>query len=210
MRASGLLFRLFLLASVTMGLSSCAGSPGKCASASPDTPSLLPPAVTTAAMVITPELLRTRIAKLASDEFAGRGPATEGDRAARAYLAAELAALGVEPGRGRDGWEQDVDLVGVKAAMPASWTFERGGQHIALAWWDQYIAASGVQTNQGNVDRAEVVFVGYGIQAPEYGWDDFKGRDVRGKVLLMMNNDPDWDPSLFAGTTRLFYGRWTY
>src|SRR5262249_43087480 len=54
------------------------------------------------------------------------------------------------------------------------------------------------------------VFVGYGIQAPEFGWDDFKGQDLRGKVLLMMNNDPDWDPELFAGKTRLYYGRWMY
>ena len=54
------------------------------------------------------------------------------------------------------------------------------------------------------------MFVGYGIQAPEYGWDDFKGQDLKGKVLLMLNNDPDWDPALFAGNTRLYYGRWVY
>ena len=57
---------------------------------------------------------------------------------------------------------------------------------------------------------AEIVFVGYGIQAPEYDWDDFKGQDLRGKVLIIMNNDPDWDPELFGGETRLWYGRWDY
>ena len=63
---------------------------------------------------------------------------------------------------------------------------------------------------RAEIAGAEVVFVGYGIQAPEYDWDDFKGADLRGKVLLMLNNDPDWDPALFAGKTRLYYGRWTY
>jgi Zn-dependent M28 family amino/carboxypeptidase len=67
-----------------------------------------------------------------------------------------------------------------------------------------------VQQDRGSIKNAEVVFVGYGIQAPEYGWDDFKGQDLKGKVLLMLNSDPDWDPNLFAGNTRLYYGRWTY
>jgi Zn-dependent M28 family amino/carboxypeptidase len=73
-----------------------------------------------------------------------------------------------------------------------------------------FVAASGVQAPRASLADAEVVFVGYGIEAPEYNWDDFKGVDVRGKVLLVLNNDPDWDPELFAGTERLFYGRWVY
>jgi Zn-dependent M28 family amino/carboxypeptidase len=72
------------------------------------------------------------------------------------------------------------------------------------------MAGSGVTTDKGEIKNAEVVFVGYGIQAPEFGWDDYKGKDLKGKVLLMLNNDPDWDPALFAGTTRLWYGRWDY
>jgi Zn-dependent M28 family amino/carboxypeptidase len=94
--------------------------------------------------------------------------------------------------------------------MPKQWTFSRGGKSAAFDWWNDYIAASGVQSERGSIKNAEVVFVGYGIQAPEYGWDDFKGQDLKGKVLLMLNNDPDWDPSLFAGDTRLYYGRWVY
>ncbi len=94
--------------------------------------------------------------------------------------------------------------------MPKQWTFSKGGKRASFKWWDQYIAGSGVQTEKGSIKNAEVVFVGYGIQAPEYGWDDFKGQDLKGKVLLMLNNDPDWDPNLFAGNTRLYYGRWTY
>jgi Zn-dependent M28 family amino/carboxypeptidase len=169
-----------------------------------------PPEVELAAKEITPDLLRAQITQISSDAFAGRGPATAGDRAARAYLVEQLTSLGLEPGLGRQGWEQPVDLVSVTTTMPNAWTFERGDKRLSLSWSDQYIAGSGVQSASGVIDRAEVVFVGYGIEAPEYGWDDFKGRDLRGKVLLMLNNDPDWDPALFGGTTRLYYGRWTY
>jgi Zn-dependent M28 family amino/carboxypeptidase len=164
-----------------------------------------------AGKAITGDGLRDQIAKISSDEFEGRGPTTRGDVATRAYLVEQLKALGYEPGGGSaDAWQQPFDLVGVKADMPATWTFSRKGKSVAMKWWDQYIAGSGVQAAQGAVKNAEVVFVGYGIQAPEYGWDDFKGKDLKGKVLLMLNNDPDWDPAIFAGTTRLYYGRWTY
>ncbi|MBK7540223.1 MAG: M20/M25/M40 family metallo-hydrolase [Myxococcales bacterium] len=163
-----------------------------------------------AAAAITPEFLREQIAKLGSDELEGRGPTTRGDVAARGYLASQLAAYGYEPGGQGGSWEQSFDLVGVTAAMPKTWAFARGGKKLSLAWWDQYIAGSGVQAERGSVKNAEVVFVGYGITAPEYGWDDFKGQDVRGKVLLMLNSDPDWDPALFAGSSRLYYGRWSY
>ena len=73
-----------------------------------------------------------------------------------------------------------------------------------------YIAVSGLQQEQVNLSNAQLVFVGYGIQAPEYRWDDFKGVNLTGKILVMMNNDPDWDPNLFAGKRRLYYGRWDY
>jgi hypothetical protein len=166
-------------------------------------------AVDAAGKAITADVLRDHITKVASDEFEGRGPTTRGDQAMRAYLVEQLKALGYEPGNG-EAWEQPVELVGLKAAMPVRWTFTRAGKSLSLAWWDQYIAGSGVQTPRGGIKNAELVFVGYGIQAPEYGWDDFKGKDLKGKVLVMLNNDPDWDPALFAGTTRQYYGRWGY
>src|SRR5690606_40328994 len=81
---------------------------------------------------------------------------------------------------------------------------------VTLKQWDQFIASSGVQQEQASIEDAELVFVGYGIQAPEYEWDDFKGQDLKGKVLVILNNDPAWDPDLFAGETRLWYGRWDY
>ncbi len=164
----------------------------------------------TAAEQISADYLRTRIAEFSADDMEGRGPATPGDEKARDYLVRQLKEIGFEPG-GRDGsWQQPFDVVGVTAKMPSKWTFQRGGKSLSLDWWDEYIAASGVQDERAAIKNAEVVFVGYGIQAPEYGWDDFKGQDLKGKVLLMLNNDPDWDPNLFAGNARLYYGRWTY
>jgi Zn-dependent M28 family amino/carboxypeptidase len=164
--------------------------------------------VQAAAAHITADYLRERIAEFSADEFEGRAPATPGDAKARAYLTEQLEAIGFEPLNG--AWEQPFDVVGVTAKMPKVWTFERNGKRLAFEWWNDYIAGSGTQRERGSIENAEVVFVGYGIQAPEYEWDDFKGQDLKGKVLLMLNNDPDWDPNLFAGDTRLYYGRWTY
>jgi Zn-dependent M28 family amino/carboxypeptidase len=147
---------------------------------------------------------------LADDLLEGRGPATRGDRLSRLYLASLLEGMGYEPGGPGRSWEQPFELVGVKAKMPDAWSFRAGGKTVDLRRWDDYIATSGVQREKAAIEGAELVFVGYGIQAPEYRWDDYKGADLKGKVLVMMNNDPDWDPNLFAGKTRLYYGRWTY
>jgi Zn-dependent M28 family amino/carboxypeptidase len=159
---------------------------------------------------ITAATLRAPIRILASDEFEGRGPATRGDALTRLYLSTELETLGLQPGGVNGSWEQPFDIVGVKAKLPASWEFTGKSGSVALKYGDDYIAGSGVQTPTGAIENAPLVFVGYGIEAPEYQWNDFKGVDVKGKVLVMLNNDPDWDPKLFAGKTRLYYGRWTY
>src|SRR6185369_16124313 len=171
----------------------------------------IPPAVADSAKAhLTRDTLRAPIRILASDEFEGRGPATRGDSLARLYLSTELETLGLKPGGEAGGWEQAFDIVGVKAKLPASWDFKSKGGNVSLRLGDDYIAGSGVQTPTAAIDDAQLVFVGYGIEAPEYQWNDFKGVDVKGKVLVMLNNDPYWDPKLFAGTTRLYYGRWTY
>lgn len=189
----------------------CQGAPTAASPAAtrPVASTVSPSTLADGASVIGAEGLREHVARLSSDELEGRGPGSAGDVRTRAYLKEQLAQLGAAPGLG-ESWEQPVELVGVTAAMPEAWTFTRAGQTLSLAWWDQYIAGSGVQAATGGFESAEVVFVGYGIEAPEFGWDDFKGQDVRGKVLLMLNDDPDWDPALFAGTTRLYYGRWSY
>ena len=168
------------------------------------------PTAEEAAKQITGDYMRGIVVEISDDRYEGRGPGSRGDEMARKYLVERMQELGLEPG-GEDGsWEQPFDLVGVNAAQPESWTFDGHGKSMTLKQWDQFIVGSGIQEERSEFSNAEVVFVGYGIQAPEYDWDDYKGADLKGKVLLMMNNDPDWDPELFAGETRLWYGRWDY
>jgi Zn-dependent M28 family amino/carboxypeptidase len=164
----------------------------------------------TARAQITAGALEAPIRFLASDALEGRGPATRGDTLARLYLASQLRGLGYLPGGDNGGWEQSFDIVGVTAQLPAVWSFAGKSGNVELKLSADYIAGSGVQSPSAAISDAELVFVGYGIEAPEFKWDDFKGVDVKGKVLVMLNNDPDWDPKLFAGKTRLYYGRWTY
>ncbi len=170
----------------------------------------LPQGAEQAAQAIHAGSLAAPIRFLASDALEGRGPASRGDLLARAYLATELEALGLTPGGPDGGWRQSFDIVGNDTAMPATWTFSLGDKSVAWKRSDDYIATSGVQAASAQLDDAELVFVGYGIQAPEYAWDDFKGMDLKGKVLVMLNNDPENDDNLFAGKRRLYYGRWDY
>lgn len=163
-----------------------------------------------ASLQIEDNYMRGIIAEISHDSYEGRGPGSRGDEKTRKYLAEQLAALGLEPGAAEDRWEQPFDLVGVSASQPDEWVFSGHDIAMTLKQWDQFIVASGVQEERVEVADAEVVFVGYGIQAPEFDWDDYKGVDLNGKILLMMNNDPDWNPELFAGETRLWYGRWDY
>jgi Zn-dependent M28 family amino/carboxypeptidase len=175
-----------------------------------DTADPFPAHAAHAAEAISGDYMRGVVKEIASDAYEGRGPGTRGDTLARQWLAGELQRLGYQPGAAGGEWQQPFDLIGIDGQMPATWTFTREGDRIDLEWWNAYIAASGVQEPRAAIEAAEVVFVGYGIEAPEYDWNDFKGQDLRGKVLLMLNNDPDWDPDLFQGETRLYYGRWVY
>ena len=168
------------------------------------------PAAEQATLEITGDYMRGIVVEISDDRYEGRGPGSSGDEAARKYLAGRMQELGLEPGAEDGSWEQAFDLVGVNSAQPDSWTFDGHGKSMTLQQWDQFIAGSGVQEPRAEIADAEVVFVGYGIQAPEYDWDDYKGVDLEGKVLLIMNNDPDWDADLFGGETRLWYGRWDY
>jgi len=163
-----------------------------------------------AAATINSDQLRQWVATLSDDAMEGRGPGSAGDAKARKYIAEQLEAMGYQPGAADDSWEQPFDLVGITADVPDSWIFTSADDVREYARWDQFIAGSGVQKARSEIVGAEIVFVGYGMQAPEYDWDDFKDADLDGKILLIMNNDPDWDPELFAGETRLWYGRWDY
>jgi Zn-dependent M28 family amino/carboxypeptidase len=167
-------------------------------------------ALASASAQITAASLAAPMRFLSSDLLEGRGPGTRGDEIARRYIASEMEEIGLLPGGSDGGWEQPIEMVGLTTVLPPHWDFTNGAQRVRLDPSTDFVVATGVGTARAGIDGAELVFVGYGIQAPEYAWDDFKGADLRGKVLLFLNNDPDWDPQLFAGTRRLYYGRWTY
>lgn len=164
----------------------------------------------TAVTAITADLMRGYVKELADDKYEGRGPGSRGDDLARQYLISELEQLGLLPGAEDGSWEQPFELVGVTATQPTSWTFTTDTSDTTLQQWDDFIVSSGVQAERATISYAELVFVGYGIQAPEYEWDDYKSVDMTGKVAVIVNNDPDWDENLFGGEKRLWYGRWDY
>ncbi len=211
----GWLGRAALALAVVGCVAACSGdgdtAPEGASSAAPPRPApLIAASAGTAAQVIDGEKIRRVVAELADDRYGGRLPGTEGDTLTRAYLAAELARIGFAAGGDSGSYEQPIELVGVTTEAPLRWRFTRAGAAVELERSTDFVASSGLQAPAAVVRDAELVFAGYAIQAPEYGWDDFKGVDVRGKVLVVLNSDPDWDPALFEGTTRLYYGRWTY
>jgi Zn-dependent M28 family amino/carboxypeptidase len=179
------------------------------AAAAADTP-LPQPLEQAAHTYITRPALEAPIRFLSSDLLEGRGPGTRGDELARLYLQTRLEGMGYRPAFAGGAWQQVFDMVGIKSSFPSSWSFQGKGARLDLSWRIDYIAASGPQQASVTLPQSELVFVGYGIQAPEYHWDDFKGVNLAGKVLLVMNYNPDWDPKLFAGKRRLYYGRWDY
>ena len=166
--------------------------------------------ISAAELAITEQALRGHVRFLASDLLEGRGPGSRGDELAQHYIAAQFESLGLKPAAPGGGWFQPVPLLGVTSHVPATLSFRHAQNSLTLKRHDDYVFAGGKAQPQVAIEDAEIVFVGYGIEAAEYQWDDFKGADLRGKILLMMNNDPAGDPKLFAGNRRLYYGRWDY
>jgi Zn-dependent M28 family amino/carboxypeptidase len=197
------------LAATLLALSGCRRDAAR---AAPPHDPALPRGAESAAEVIHRSALELVLRTLSDDVMEGRGPGSAGDQRARTYLAAVLREDGLRPGGENGSWEQPFDIVGLAGDVPSTWSFTASDRRATAAFEfrKDFVAVAGAQREQATLDRAELVFVGYGIQAPEYQWDDFKGTDLRGKVLVMLNNDPDWDPELFGGETRLYYGRWTY
>lgn len=159
---------------------------------------------------ITESTIRAPLSFLADDLVEGRGVGSRGDALSRLYLRTQLEMFGAQPA-GLDGaWEQPVPILGITASVTTPMTFRGPQGELPLSAPDDctIFAASPEATTAW--EDAEVVFVGYGITAPEEDWDDFKDVDLTGKVLLVMNNDPEDDPELFAGPRRLYYGRWSY
>jgi hypothetical protein len=121
-----------------------------------------------AANQISGEFIRKIVKEISDDRYEGRGPCSRGDVAARQYLAKELEALGLEPGGPGGSWEQEFELVAVDSKQPDEWAFQRGDESLTFKQWDDFIVNSDVQKARAEFADAEVVFVGYGIQAPEF------------------------------------------
>src|SRR3954454_4041871 len=152
---------------------------------------------------------------LASDLLEGRGPGTRGDEIAQQYIAAQFEALGLQPGGDNGTYYQNVPLLGIMTDRDkSSLAFTKNGTAIgaALKFGDQIVGQNQTQTENDTID-SELVFVGHGVVAPEYKWDDYKNLDTRGKTLVMLVDDPPanaQEPDLFKGKARTNYGRWTY
>ena len=155
------------------------------------------------------DTLRAHVGFLSSDLLEGRGVGTRGDELARAYLATQMQSYGLEPGNG-DAWEQPVPILGITSTVTTPLRARGTQGEASFTAPDDYTAVGGSPDAEAAWRGAELVFVGYGITAPEQRWNDFGDADLRGKVLLVMNNDPADDPDRFAGRTRLYYGRWSY
>jgi Zn-dependent M28 family amino/carboxypeptidase len=159
---------------------------------------------------ITAETIAAPLRFLADDLLEGRGVGSRGDLLARQYLATQFQLFGLKAGGQNGSWTQPVPIVGLTSAIATPLRAVGSGGDATFTAPADYVAWAYRPAERTEWKDAEVVFVGYGITAPEQQWDDYKGADLKGKVLLFMNDDPSSDPALFAGKTRLYYGRWSY
>jgi Zn-dependent M28 family amino/carboxypeptidase len=167
---------------------------------------------------ISSDGLMKHIKALSSDEFEGRAPGTHGEELSINYMADQFKGLGLEPGNTDGTYFQKVPLVGITTKQDAELKIDIPGKDMKLKFGDDFVAHSVRVVEKTGFD-APIVFVGYGVVAPEYNWDDYKGLDVAGKVLIMLVNDPPvpdprhpsrLDPKMFKGNAMTYYGRWTY
>ena len=161
------------------------------------------------AVGISADTLLAETETLASDEFEGRAPGSEGETKTVAYLTEQFSALGLTPGNPDGTWVQDVPLVGITPLPGDNLVVSADGESRTLEPAVDYVAATKHVVDEVEVSDAEFVFVGYGARAPEYDWDDFGDTDVSGRILLFLVNDPPLD-DVFGGPAMTYYGRWTY
>ena len=170
--------------------------------------------------VITPDAILSHIKILASDEFEGRSPGSKGEELSTKYIADQFRAIGLKPGNSDGTYIQEVPLAGIKSDPHMTFNIPASpGALMDLKFGDDFVASSARLQNEIKIEKSPIVFVGYGVVAPEYGWDDYKGVDVRGKTILILIGDPPVpdpkDPSkldekMFKGKAMTYYGRWTY
>ena len=164
--------------------------------------------------VISEELLSNHITVLSSDEFEGRKPATRGGKKTVKYLVDEFKKMGLSPGNPNGEWTQKVQMLGVKSFVRTQ--FINDDERWAMKTGLDIIGNSYLKEKKINLEKVDLVFCGYGVYAPEYGWDDFKNIDIKGKVVVVLVNDPpikngnNYDSNMFKGSAMTYYGRWSY
>ena len=184
-------------------------------SAQPSTP----PAQSAPAPAVDSTAILDRIKVLASDEYEGRAPGTKGEDLTVKYLVDESKKLGLLPGNPDGTYVQKVPLVGITGAEARPLTIAKGAQKKTYKWSNEVVAWTRRVADTAAIENSDIIFAGYGVEAPEYNWNDFKGVDVRGKTIVVLVNDPQvpdtanpsqLDAKMFNGKAMTYYGRWTY
>ena len=202
--------RLLVVAAFALG-AACSEKP----QASPQAaqPTAVPPVTIESGRILD------RIKVLSSDDYEGRAPGTKGEDLTVRYLEDEFKKLGLKPGNSDGTYVQRVPLVGITATNSQPLVVAKGTQKQTFKWADDVVAWTKHVADGASIQSSELVFVGYGVEAPEYSWNDFKDVDVKGKTIVVLVNDPQVpDPSdatkldarTFNGTAMTYYGRWTY
>ena len=213
---------------LALGTMACSGGAGglgvSCGGAAPAespvpaAPSISPHLSIGQLPIVDINAVLTHTKKLSSDQFEGRAPGTKGEELTVRYLADQFQAAGLKPGNTDGSYFQPVPLVGI-TPTPAPLVFRKGGQEQTLKWKDDVVAWTKHVAPSASLQDSELVFVGYGVIAPEFNWDDYKDVDVKGKTIVVLVNDPpvpdpanpdQLDPKTFGGKAMTYYGRWTY
>ncbi len=206
--------RFIVAAGVVALAAGCGGSLEKAASQSSSAapaPLVLPK--------VESQAILERIKVLGSDEYEGRAPGTKGEDLTVKYLEAEFKKLGLQPGNPDGTFVQKVPLVGITGTQSRPLTVSKGAKSQTFKWEDDVVAWTKHVTGGAAIADSELVFAGYGVEAPEFDWNDFKDVDVKGKTIIVLVNDPavpdgpdpsKLDPKVFGGTAMTYYGRWTY
>jgi len=205
MRKPALVVAILLALNVSLAIAKSARKPANTASAH------LPPAAIAALQKINPEHIRADVRFLSHDLLEGRGTGQRGGDVAAEYIATQFWLNGLKAAGDNGTFFQKVPMVGITPAPETTFELDPNkGESMRLKPLDEYVAYDQTQRPSDDIN-AEIVYVGYGVEAPEYQWDDYKGVDVRGKVLLMLVNEPTSnDPNFFKGRALTYYGRWTY
>jgi hypothetical protein len=212
--------RILLITLLVAGVAACSRQDAAPEQSPQPQPASQSPQVALSAMPkIDPNAVLAHVKVLSSDEYEGRAPGTKGEDLSVKYIQDQFKKLNLKPGNPDGTYVQKVPLVGILGKQAKPLTFSKGPQKQTLKWADDVVAWTKHVADGASIDNTDVVFAGYGVEAPEYNWNDFKDVDVKGKTIIVLVNDPavpdpsnpaKLDPNVFNGEAMTYYGRWTY